>query len=91
MDRHSHYIFTPRDLTQWVLSLMRYDLAASQSESSSEHVLQVWAYEAQRLFRDRLVGNDDLAKFDSILQSVIRDDWGSSAYEKMEGGLKYLH
>ena len=28
VDDYSHYLFTPRDLTHWVLGLLRYDLAA---------------------------------------------------------------
>ena len=28
VDDHSHYLFTPCVLTEWVLSLMRYDLTA---------------------------------------------------------------
>jgi len=26
VDDYSHYLFTPRDLTRWVLGLLRYDL-----------------------------------------------------------------
>lgn len=28
VDDHSHYLFTPCVLTEWVLSLLRYDLTA---------------------------------------------------------------
>lgn len=28
VDDHSHYLFTPCILTEWVLSLLRYDLTA---------------------------------------------------------------
>lgn len=34
------------------------------------------AYEAMRMFRDRLVGKDDRAAFDAILSTVLRGDWG---------------
>ncbi|CAB1348217.1 unnamed protein product [Coregonus sp. 'balchen'] len=56
-DDHSLYLFTPCVLTQWVLSLLRYDLTA--------------AYEARRLFRDRLISSKDIHSFDNTLSSVI--------------------
>ena len=74
MDDHSHYVFTPRDLTRWSLGLLRYDLADSKHKTA-DHVLEVWAYEANRLFRDRLVGSVDIEAFDDILFTVLRTDW----------------
>ncbi|KAJ0388932.1 hypothetical protein ATCC90586_011836 [Pythium insidiosum] len=68
VDDQRHYLFTPRDLTKWVLSLVRYDLA-------NEDVLDVVAYEARRLFRDRLVDSESIAKFDGILSSVLKQQW----------------
>ncbi|XP_052360063.1 cytoplasmic dynein 2 heavy chain 1 isoform X2 [Oncorhynchus keta] len=79
VDDHSHYLFTPCVLTQWVLSLLRYDLSA-------DSVLEVVAYEAKRLFRDRLVSSKDIHSFDNILSSVIRGDWGSDALDNMTDG-----
>ena len=32
VDDYSHYLFTPRDLTHWVLGLLRYDLAAGSND-----------------------------------------------------------
>ncbi|EDO28384.1 predicted protein, partial [Nematostella vectensis] len=64
VDDYSHYLFTPRDLTNWVLSLLRYDLDPGSSDSSANLLLEVWAYEARRLFRDRLVGKQGLDRFD---------------------------
>ena len=54
VDDHSHYLFTPRDLTQWVCGLLRYPL--SDDMTSSNGVLCAWVYEGARLIRDRLVG-----------------------------------
>ncbi|XP_047450013.1 cytoplasmic dynein 2 heavy chain 1 isoform X3 [Mugil cephalus] len=79
VDDHSHYLFTPCILTEWVLSLLRYDLTA-------DSVLEVVAYEARRLFRDRLVSPKDLHTFDNILSSIIRGDWGSDALDNMTDG-----
>ncbi|XP_068440329.1 cytoplasmic dynein 2 heavy chain 1 isoform X1 [Clinocottus analis] len=85
VDDHSHYLFTPCILTEWVLSLLRYDLTAAQS-NVTDSVLEVVAYEARRLFRDRLVSSKDLHTFDNILSSVIRGDWGSDALDNMTDG-----
>ncbi|XP_074620352.1 cytoplasmic dynein 2 heavy chain 1-like [Acropora palmata] len=75
VDDHSHYLFTPRDLTNWILGLLRYNLDSGSGDSSTQHLLEIWAYEARRLFRDRLVGKQGLDKFDSILASQLRADW----------------
>uniref|UniRef100_A0A8C4HES0 Cytoplasmic dynein 2 heavy chain 1 n=1 Tax=Dicentrarchus labrax TaxID=13489 RepID=A0A8C4HES0_DICLA len=47
---------------------------------------QVVAYEARRLFRDRLVSSKDLHTFDNILSSIIRGDWSSDALDNMTDG-----
>ncbi|KAM7436007.1 Cytoplasmic dynein 2 heavy chain 1 [Porites harrisoni] len=75
VDDYSHYLFTPRDLTNWILGLLRYNLDSGSGDSSTQHLLEIWAYEARRLFRDRLVGKQGLDKFDSILASQLRADW----------------
>uniref|UniRef100_A0A8C5EPV0 Cytoplasmic dynein 2 heavy chain 1 n=1 Tax=Gouania willdenowi TaxID=441366 RepID=A0A8C5EPV0_GOUWI len=49
-------------------------------------VLEVVAYEARRLFRDRLVSTKDIHTFDNILSSIIRGDWGSDALDNMSDG-----
>ncbi|KPP72256.1 cytoplasmic dynein 2 heavy chain 1-like [Scleropages formosus] len=83
VDEHSHYLFTPRVLTQWVLSLLRYSLTTDKSQDPTDMVLEVVAYEARRLFRDRMVTPKELDVFDNILQSVVRGDWGSDVLENM--------
>ncbi|XP_036005544.1 cytoplasmic dynein 2 heavy chain 1 isoform X1 [Fundulus heteroclitus] len=85
VDDHSHYLFTPCVLTEWVLSLLRYDLTAAQS-NLTDSVLEVVAYEARRLFRDRLVSSKDIHNFDNILSSIVRGDWGSDALDSMSDG-----
>jgi dynein heavy chain 2 len=71
VDMYPHYIFTPRDLSRWVVGITRYEY-----ESPEEgELLDIVAYEAVRLFQDRLVGNDSRSKFQSLLQSVFRSEW----------------
>lgn len=74
-DKYGHYLFTPRELTNWCLSLLRYNLTELKSDSSVESLLQVWAYEAMRIFHDRLVDKDSRNQFISILSSVVQDEW----------------
>ncbi|XP_051482944.1 cytoplasmic dynein 2 heavy chain 1 isoform X1 [Apus apus] len=83
IDDHSHYLFTPCILTQWVLGLFRYDLADGPSVQTADCVLEIVAYEARRLFRDKIVGMKELHLFDSILSKVFQGDWGSDVLDNM--------
>ncbi|NXG46652.1 DYHC2 protein, partial [Psilopogon haemacephalus] len=83
VDDHSHYLFTPCILTQWVLGLFRYDLADGSSTQTADNVLEIVAYEAHRLFRDKIVGVKELHVFDNILMKVFQDDWGSDVLDNM--------
>ena len=65
MDDHDHYLFNPRDLTLWVLQLLRYDIV------SVDTFLSAWAYEAKRNFRDRLVGAKSQDQFDSMRRNAM--------------------
>lgn len=90
VDDFSHYLFSPRDLTRWVLSFLRYNFAKEQTSTGGgggdDEVLVVWAYEAQRIFRDRLVGDESLATFDNILMTTVRNDWSANIVDKLKGG-----
>ncbi|KAG8523219.1 Cytoplasmic dynein 2 heavy chain 1, partial [Galemys pyrenaicus] len=85
VDDYSHYFFTPCILTQWVLGLFRYDLEGGSSNHPLDYVLEIVAYEARRLFRDKIVGAKELHLFDSILTSVFQGDWGSDILDNMAG------
>ncbi|XP_035398354.1 cytoplasmic dynein 2 heavy chain 1 [Cygnus atratus] len=83
VDDHSHYLFTPCILTQWVLGLFRYNLTDGPSTQTADYVLEIIAYEACRLFRDKLVGMKDLHVFDNVLMKVFQSDWGSDVLDNM--------
>lgn len=51
----------------------------------TDSILEVVAYEARRLFRDRLVSSKDLHNFENILSSLIHGDWGSDVLDNMTG------
>ncbi|KAF1768244.1 hypothetical protein GCK72_000056 [Caenorhabditis remanei] len=56
--------FSPRDLTNWVVSLLRHELDQGRLEG-------VICFEAKRIFADRLPTEQDKIKFDEILRNVI--------------------
>ena len=68
VDDYRHYVFCPRDLTQWAFGLLRYDLG-------KESLMQVLHYEANRLFGDRLVDAAATRAFQSILTAALRQQW----------------
>eukprot|EP00116_Pleurobrachia_bachei_P000920 sb/3461182/ len=58
------------DLRRW------YDAVSGSDVGSSSALLLAWAYEARRLFRDKLAASAHVDKFDGILSTVLRSDWG---------------
>ena len=81
VDDRSHYLFTPRHLTEWTLGLSRYLL--NPEDRSAGPVLEVWAYEAARLFRDKLATDDDRERFDETLRGALRAEWNSNAADHL--------
>ena len=57
----------------YAAGLGQYDLEGSGS------LLDVFAYEAQRLIRDRLVDADSKQRFDGMLASLLRSQWQHSS------------
>ena len=67
-----------------LLLRLRYSIESSILRCS-ESVLEVWAYEAFRLFRDRMVGTDSINRFDNIVLSIVRADWSTNLIEGLRG------
>ena len=82
VDDNSHYLFTSRDVTRWLIGLLRYKL--EEVDQSHSAILQIWAYECSRQFRDRLVSEVDKRKFDSLLSSTLSSDWSSRVHDNLE-------
>ncbi len=72
IDEYSHYLCTPRDLTKWTLGLLRYEL-------DSEDLLDVWTYEIERLFKDRVVDDAGRQRFDKILEAILKAQWNGKS------------
>eukprot|EP01105_Mastigella_eilhardi_P023120 TRINITY_DN578_c0_g1_i21.p1 TRINITY_DN578_c0_g1~~TRINITY_DN578_c0_g1_i21.p1 ORF type:complete len:3400 (+),score=883.23 TRINITY_DN578_c0_g1_i21:3362-13561(+) len=78
LDAHVHYLFTPRDVIQWVLGLMHYDPHCCT-------FFEAWKYEGNKIFRDKLVGETHQAAFDSIVSKAAKADWGQQADVDLRG------
>lgn len=65
-DEYAHCVFTPHLLTQWVTGLLRYDLNISVN-----YIWAVFGYEAKRLFRDCLPGENARHQFDVLFNKIL--------------------
>ena len=66
VDENRHYIFTPRDLSNWLISLLRYEAKAKND------LIEVWSYECIRVFRDKLISSEHKKAFDRLLASELQ-------------------
>lgn len=75
--QQSHYQFTPRDLTKWVLGLMRYDFTRQidNEPEAMKDLYSAWAFEGCRIFRDKLVSSEEKSKFDDTIISPVLSQW----------------
>ena len=67
-DAHSHYIYSPRELTRWVRGL--HEIIRGLEYASLEDLIRCWAHEGLRLFQDRLVTNDEKVQSTLALHAV---------------------
>ncbi|VDK31905.1 unnamed protein product [Taenia asiatica] len=66
-----HCSFSLRDLTHWVIGMTRYNLAP---EPISGNMWVSFGYEARRLFRDRMPGEEYRLKFDKLFHGLLNGD-----------------
>lgn len=67
VDEYRHYLYTPRSLTKILFGILQYE-----NYSKDEYFYEILAYEINRSFRDRLVSQESQAKFDNLLQSLMK-------------------
>ncbi|CAI4045250.1 hypothetical protein SKDZ_11G2570 [Saccharomyces kudriavzevii ZP591] len=65
----SHYLFSPRELTRLVRGV--YAAINNGSRQSIVSLLRLWAYEAWRIFADRLVNAKEKGNFEQILCKTV--------------------
>ena len=67
VDDHRHYLLTPKELTRWIMGIMRYEAQGAES------LVEVLVYEAFRLFRDRLVNIESKQALDQMIYNQLRN------------------
>ena len=82
-DDHSHYQFTPRDLTRWLMSLKRF-VSPNAEDYNTDDVIISWAYMACRFFQDKLIGEENKSQFMRYLDSSIRLNSGERVGNKLQ-------
>uniref|UniRef100_A0A158Q7Q4 Cytoplasmic dynein 2 heavy chain 1 n=1 Tax=Elaeophora elaphi TaxID=1147741 RepID=A0A158Q7Q4_9BILA len=60
----AHYVFTLKDLSNWVFALTRYDITGT---NIGEKFLYSMLYECRRIFKDRLVDDEHKQRFEDII------------------------
>ncbi|CDK26410.1 unnamed protein product [Kuraishia capsulata CBS 1993] len=79
--QHSHYVFSPRELTRWVRGIFE-ALKSSQDELDLEGLVRLWAHEALRLFQDRLVTQSEKDWSFDTLKGVVGSIFDSIDIER---------
>ncbi|NWV36400.1 DYH1 protein, partial [Grantiella picta] len=66
----SHYTFNLRDLSKVFQGML---MAEPSAVENKEHLLRLWYHESCRVFRDRLVSEEDRTWFDSLMKEKIEE------------------
>ncbi|SCV03614.1 LANO_0G05204g1_1 [Lachancea nothofagi CBS 11611] len=69
MERHIHYVYSPRDLTRWIKGV--YFILTNSSIKTLSQLIEIWIYEGLRLFSDRLVESSDIIAFEEIIEDIV--------------------
>ena len=67
-DEHRHYLFTPRNITQIVFGLLRYEINQKNMDSLYEGLNN----ELNRTMRDRLVNVESQVRHDALIGSLLK-------------------
>jgi dynein heavy chain 1 len=69
VDKYSHYVYSPRELTRWVRGISQ---ATKGLETISvSQFVKIFVYEAQRLFSDRLVSENERQSNTTALEGIV--------------------
>ena len=61
-----------------------------QEAADESSLLEVFAYEARRLLRDRLVGSKHQEMFDALLATIMREEWSFDSTSLVKGDGVYF-
>jgi dynein heavy chain, axonemal len=76
----SHYVFNLRDLSKCVQGILQ---VKPESIADKESVSRLFFHEAQRVFHDRLINNEDKQYFNSILAEMAGKYFGQQIEPKL--------
>ena len=83
----SHYTFNLRDLSKVFQGILMVD--AKHLHGKNE-LLKLWCHEKQRVFRDRLINDDDRSKFNGFLKEQLAEklgaEWELTEFEEIMYG-----
>ena len=72
----SHYIYNLRDISKVFQGITK---ASFKSLRDDNDFIKLWAHECMRVFQDRMINDQDLSFFESILKNIIstkfKRDW----------------
>ncbi|KAL3981550.1 Dynein heavy chain N-terminal region 2 family protein [Acanthocheilonema viteae] len=86
---NAHYVFTLKDLSNWVFTLTRYDITGT---NASEKFLCSMLYEFRRIFKDRLINNEHKQRLEDIINNnlsltAVRNDEGFTVDSELKTDL----
>ncbi|CAI4034808.1 hypothetical protein SMKI_11G2590 [Saccharomyces mikatae IFO 1815] len=70
-DHQPHYLFSPRELTRLVRGV--YAAINNGPKQSLRSLIRLWAYEAWRIFADRLVEVKEKDSFEQLLYKIVAE------------------
>ena len=87
-ERQKHYKFTPKDITKILKNMLTYEV------DGPDDIALCLYEESKMIFRNRLVGNDEVSKYDNVVRklmqkylrvSLSRTDFEYSSFVKRDG------
>ncbi|XP_075239024.1 cytoplasmic dynein 1 heavy chain 1-like isoform X4 [Convolutriloba macropyga] len=87
-DMQPHYIYSPREMTRWVRGI--YEAIKPLEILPVEGLVRIWAHEAFRLFRDRLIEDEERQWTDEHVEKVALSHFpGIDREEALKGPILF--
>lgn len=79
-DKSPTYVYSPRELTRWMRGIL--EIIGKLDSVSVEGLVRVWAYEALRIFADRLIDVEERQWTDELIDSTARKHFPTIEHEQ---------
>ena len=83
-----HYLFNMRDLSRVFQGVM---LPPNDVISTDEVMMGLWKHEAERVFMDKLVTNEDKAWVSKAMTALVKDGWGDTFDKLLDEGMYFVN